>query len=60
MSHKGIPIGLGRLYFTGIALAIKIPSQKEDAPHWKKFSLTKYTVSTLILREACLPIYTHH
>ena len=55
-----IPIGLGRLYFTGIALAIKILSQKEDAPHCKKLSLTKYTASTLSLQEACLPIYIHH
>ena len=60
VSHEGIPIGLGRLYFTGIALAMKIPSQKEEAPHCEKLSLTKYTVSTLTLQEACLPIYIHH
>ena len=60
VSHEGIPIGLGRLFFTGIALAIKIPSQNEEAPHYKKLLLTKYTDSTLTLREACLPIYIHH
>ena len=60
VSHEGIPIGLGRLFFTGIALAIKIPSQNEEAPHYEKLLLTKYTDSTLTLREACLPIYTHH
>ena len=29
VSHKGIPIGLGRLYFTGIALAINKTSKKK-------------------------------
>ena len=46
MSHEGIPIGLGRLYLTGIVLAIKIPSKKEEAPHCKKYSLIKFTVYT--------------
>ena len=49
VSHEGIPIGLGRLYLTGIALAIKIPSKKEEAPHCKKFSLIKFTVYTSTL-----------
>ena len=39
MSHKGIPIELRRLYFTGIALAIKNFKKREDAPRCKKVSL---------------------